>query len=199
VTIALARLYNRSGDFPKAEGVLSAQLRADQASIAVGTAMAQQYLATGRAQDAKKLFAHLVARQPNDVVALLGLTKVATTQRNWPEAVDCINRAHAFGPNDPGPGLALINLEVLRRDWKSVVTAATQVAEQFPANTDILDAKGRAQIASGDTAGAIATYKRIYDPSPSSIAAMEAYVTLLSGTKEFSTARTVLQDAKNDR
>ena len=99
--IALARLYNRSGDFLKAEGVLAARLHADPKSIPIGTAMAQQYWTTGRQQDAKKLLADLLARQPNDGVALLGLAEIATAERNWPEAAGYINRARTAGINDP--------------------------------------------------------------------------------------------------
>jgi len=195
LTIALARLYDRSGDFSKAEGVLASRLLADPKSIAVGTAMAQQYFATGRAQDAKKLFADLVARRPNDVVALLGLADVATAERNWLEAKNNITRARTAGLNDPAPGIALVNLELLRQDWKNAVTTAAQIAEQFPTNFEVLDAKGRAQIASGDSEGAISTYKRRHELFPNSIPAMAGYVALLNGAKEFSKARTVLQAA----
>jgi cellulose synthase operon protein C len=203
-TIALARLYNRSGDFPKAEAVLASRLDADPQSIAVGTAMAQQYLATGRAQDAKKLFAGLLARQPNDVAILLGLADVASTERNWSEAADYVSRARKAGPNDSTPGIALVNLELMRQDPKSAVATATQTAEQFPTNTDVLDAKGRAQTAAGDTAGAIATYKHIYELTPNSMPAMANYVSLLNAAKEFSQAQTVLQaalarDPKNEQ
>jgi putative PEP-CTERM system TPR-repeat lipoprotein len=86
-------------------------------------------------------------------------------------------------------------LALLRQDPKNAVATATQIAEQFPTNTDVLDAKGRAQTASGDTEGAISTYKRIYELSPNSIPAMAGYVSLLNGAKEFSKARAVLQDA----
>jgi putative PEP-CTERM system TPR-repeat lipoprotein len=195
LAIAQARLYNRSGDFLKAEGVLAPRLRTDPESIAVGTAMAQQYLVTGRRQDAKKLFTDLVARRPNDVVALLGLAEIATTERNWPEATDYLNRARTAGPNDPAPWIALINLELLRQDWQNAATTVAQIAEQFPTNTNVLDAKGRAQTASGDTEGAITTYKRIYELSPNSISAMAGYVAVLNGAKEFSKARAVLQAA----
>jgi putative PEP-CTERM system TPR-repeat lipoprotein len=193
--IALARLYYRSGDFPKAESVLAPHLKADPKSIAIGTAMAQQYLATGRAQDAKKLYADIIARQPNDIGALLGLAEIAITERNWPEATDDIKRARAAKPTDPAPGIALVSLELLRQDPKSAVATATQIAERFPINTDVLDVKGRAQTAAGDSEGAIATYKRIYELSPNSTAAMADYVARLKGAKEFSTARAVLQDA----
>ena len=195
LAIALARLYNRSGDFSMAEGVLAPRLKADPNSIAISAALAQQYWATGRAQDAKKLFGDLIAREPNDVGALLGLAEVAITERNWREAADYIGRARVAKPGDPAPGIALVSLELLRQDPKSAVTTATQLAERFPINSDVLDAKGRAQIASGDTEGAISTYKRIYELSPNSIPAMAGYVSLLNGAKEFSKARTVLQDA----
>ena len=141
--------------------------------------------------------------EPNDVAALLGLAEVAMTERNWPEATDYLAARARPGQMIRSLGLHSVNLELLRQDRKNAVTTATQLAEQFPTNPDVLDAKGRAQIASGDTEGAIATYKRIYGLSPNSIPAMAGYVALLNGAKEFSKAQTVLQaalarDPKND-
>jgi tetratricopeptide (TPR) repeat protein len=86
-------------------------------------------------------------------------------------------------------------LQLLRQDWKNAVATAAQIAEQFPTNFDVLDAKGRAQLAASDTEGAIATYERRYELFPNSIPAMAAYVALLNGAKEFSKMRTVLQAA----
>ena len=195
LAIELAKLYARSGDFLKAEGVLAARLHADPTNIALSTAMARQYFLTGRVPDAKKLFADLLAKRPNDVVALLALAQIATAARNWPEATDYLNRARTAVPNDPAPGIALVNLELLRQDWKNAVATAAQIAEQFPANTDVLDAKERAQTASGDTEGGIATARRIYELSANSIPAMTGYVALLRKAKEFAKAQTVLQAA----
>jgi len=204
LAIALARLYGRSGDFAKAESLLTARLHADPKSVALGTAMAQQYWTTGRTQDAKKLLADLLARQANNSVVLLGLAEIATAERNWHESTDYINRARTAGTNDPELGVALVNLQLSHQDWKNAVATAAQFAEQFPANSDVLDAKGRAQIAAGDTEGAIATYERRYQLFPNTILAMSSYVALLNGAKEFSKARTVLQtalarDPKNDQ
>jgi len=204
LAIALARHYGRSGDFAKAESLLTARLHADPKSVALGTAMAQQYWTTGRTQDAKKLLADLLARQANNSVVLLGLAEIATAERNWHESTDYINRARTAGTNDPELGVALVNLQLSHQDWKNAVATAAQFAEQFPANSDVLDAKGRAQIAAGDTEGAIATYERRYQLFPNSIPAMSSYVALLNGAKEFSKARTVLQtalarDPKNDQ
>ena len=195
VTIALSLLYTRSGDLLRAEGVLASRLQVEPTSIAISTAMAQQYLVTGRAPEAKKLFADVLTRRSNDVAALLGLADIAATERNWAEATDYVNRARKEETNNPEVGVALVNLELLRQDSKNAVASATQIAEQFPTNSEVLDAKGRAQTASGDTEGAIVTYKRIYELSPSSIPAMTGYVALLKEAKEFAKARTVLQDA----
>jgi len=86
-------------------------------------------------------------------------------------------------------------LALLRQDSKNAVATADQIAEQFPTNSDVLNAKARAQAASGDTEGAIATRKHIYELSPSSISALGGYVALLHEAKEFPQAQTVLQAA----
>jgi putative PEP-CTERM system TPR-repeat lipoprotein len=193
--IALARLYYRSGDFSKAEGVVAPRLKADPSSRAISTAMAQQYWATGRSQDSKKLFGDLITREPNDVAALFGLAEIATAERNWPAAAGYLNRARAVAPNDPGPGIALVNLELARQDWKNAAIIASQIAKQFPANFDVLETKGRAQTAAGDSEGATATYKLLYGLFPNSSPAMAGYVARLKEAKEFTQAQAVLQAA----
>ena len=102
---------------------------------------------------------------------------------------------NSTAPNDIAPGLALVNSYGLRQDWKNAAATADQLAGQFPTNPDVLDAKGRVQIASGDTAGAIATYKRIYELAPTSAPVLGRYVGLLNEAKEFTQLRTVLQAA----
>jgi predicted Zn-dependent protease len=204
LVIALTRLYSGSGDFLKAENLLASRLEADPNSIVLTTAMAKENLATGRTQDAKKRFADLLERRPNDVTTLLGLGEIATAERNWPEATDYFGRARLAQPNDPTPGIALVNLALLHQDEKDAVTTANQIAERFPTNTDVLDTKGRAQIAAGDAEGAISTYKQIYGLSPNSIPALANYVALLNGARQFSEAQTILQaalarDPKNDQ
>ena len=75
------------------------------------------------------------------------------------------------------------------------MSTANDVAERFPANPEALDAKGRAQIATGDKEGATATYKRIYELAPNSLPVLSRYLALLNSAKDFSQARTVLQTA----
>ena len=126
---------------------------------------------------------------------LLGLAEAAAKEKNWPEALDYVNRARAAAPNDSAPAIALVNLYGSQQNWKDAAAAANDVAERFPANPEALDAKGRVQIASGDKEGATATYKRIYELVPNSVPVLSRYVALLNSAKDFSQARTVLQAA----
>jgi putative PEP-CTERM system TPR-repeat lipoprotein len=191
----LAQLYQRAGNPGKAEGVLVSRLKADPKDATIKAALASLYLTTGQIADARKIFIELSSQRPNDAVPLLGLAEAAAKEKNWSEATDYINRARAAAPNDPTPEIALVNLYGSQQDWKNAAAAANAVAERFPANPEALDAKGRAQIATGDKEGASATYKRIYELAPNSLPVLSRYLALLNSTKDFSQARTVLQTA----
>jgi putative PEP-CTERM system TPR-repeat lipoprotein len=191
----LAQLYTRTGNPGKAEGVLVSRLKADPKDAAIRAMLASLYLATGQIADARKIYTELSSQRPNDAAPLLGLAEAAVKEKNWSEAMDYINRARAAAPNDPTPEIALVNFYASQQDWKEAAAAANAVADRFPANPDALDAKGRAQIATGDKEGANATYKRIYELAPNSSLVLSRYLTLLNSTKNFSEARTVLQTA----
>ena len=192
---ALAQLYRRTGEPGKAEGVLATRLKADPKDAAIRVVLASLYLNTGQIADAKKLYTELSSQRPNDAASLLGLAEVAAREKNWSEAKDYIDRARAAAPNDPAPEIALVNLYGTQQDWKDAAATANELAERFPFNSEVLDAKGRVQIAKSDKEGAIATYKRIHELSPDSLPFLSRYLALLNSAKELPQARTVLQTA----
>jgi cellulose synthase operon protein C len=83
----------------------------------------------------------------------------------------------------------------LQKNWKEATPLAAELVSKFPANVDVLDAQGRVQIGSGDTAGALATYKRAHELAPNSSPILSRYVGLLRTAKNFSEERAVLQNA----
>jgi putative PEP-CTERM system TPR-repeat lipoprotein len=192
---ALAQLYRRTGDLGKAEGVLASRLKADPKDSAIKTALASLYLTAGRIADAKKVYTELHSQRPNDAVPMLGLAEVAAKEKNWSEAKDFLDLARAAAPNEPAPGIALVNFYGAQQDWKNAAATANELAERFPSNPDVLDAKGRVQIATSDKEGAIATYKRIHELAPDSLPVLSRYLALLNSAKDFPQARTVLQTA----
>jgi cellulose synthase operon protein C len=195
LAIALSRLYTGVGDRKKAEAVLTRRLAADPKSLTVRAALARLYQTTGRIDDAKKSYEELLSQSPTDVAALLGLAEIAVVQKRFAEATDYITRARAAAPNDPAPGLLLVNMYGLQQDWKQAASAAAELVSQFPANVEVLDARGRVQIAARDTDGALSTYKRALELAPDSGPILSRYAALLKEAKNFQEERTVLQAA----
>src|SRR5260370_15793395 len=185
----------RQRKITKAEAVLSGGLKARPKNPAIGSVLARLYLTTGRTDDAKKLYTEVLSQRPNDVAALVGLGEIAVAEKKWPEATDYINRARAAAPNEPAPGLMLVNMYGLRQDWKNATTAAAELVQKFPENVDVLDAQGKVQIASGNNNGALSTHKRAYELAPNSLPILSPYVERLKAAKNFPEAQTVLQAA----
>ena len=195
LTTALSRLYTSVGDLTKAESVLTRRLAADPKSLTVRAALARLYQTIGRIDDAKKSYEELLSQSSTDVAALLGLAEIAVVQKKFAEATEYITRARTAAPNDPAPGLLLVNMYGVQQDWKQAASAAAELVSQFPANVEVLDAQGRVQIAARDTDGALSTYKRALELAPNSKPILSRYTALLRETKNFPEERTVLQAA----
>ena len=195
LVIALSRVLARKGDFDKAETGLSSRLTADPKNGAIKAALASVYMTTGRPNQAKKAYRDVLSQKPNDVAALTALADLAIAERKWPEAMDFIARARTAAPNDPSPGLTLANLYALRQDWKESLAVMVELAEKFPTNFDVLDTKARVQLESGDTQGAVLTYKRAHELAPNSPLVLSRYFAALDAAQNFRQARTVLQAA----
>jgi cellulose synthase operon protein C len=182
-------------DYPQAESAFRAALAINPDFTAATRDLAQVYAATGRADEARNLYNGILAKEPNEVNALLGLADTYIAQQKWTEAIDVINRARTAARNDPAPGLKLVGVYGTRQDWTSAKTVAAQLAAQFPGDANILDTQGQAELAAGDTNGAISSFKRAYELAPNSAVILSHYLASLVGAKYFTEARGVLQEA----
>jgi Flp pilus assembly protein TadD len=81
--------------------------------------LAQLYAKAGRNYDAKRVYSELLAIEPTDTTALVGLAEIAVADRKWSEAIDLLNKARTAAAFDPPSALKLIGLYELRRDWNS--------------------------------------------------------------------------------
>ena len=128
-------------DYPAAEAAFQAALASQPGFAPARRDLAQLYLATGRAEQAKKVYSDALAKNPDDEAALLGLANIAIAEKKWPEATDFINRARTAAPNDPAPGLTLVRAYELRQDWANARSVATALSAQFPSNVEVMDAQ----------------------------------------------------------
>jgi putative PEP-CTERM system TPR-repeat lipoprotein len=191
----LGKLQVAQRNNAEAETAFRAALARNPEFAAATRDLANLYLATGRAGDAKKVYGDLLSKKPDDGAALLGLADIAISEKKWSQAIDYINRARTAAPNNPASGIKLVNLHELKQDWKNAQTIAGELVAQFPRDANVRIAQANAFLGSGDTKNAIFSYRRAYEIAPNSIPILSRYVALLSSAKEFGEARTVLQDA----
>src|ERR1700730_8306464 len=172
-------------NFSEAERAFRAALAINSDLPATTSDLAQIYTATGRVDEARNLYNALLAKNPNEVSALLGLADTFIAQQKWSEVIDAINRARTAPPDTPAPGLKLLGVYEKRQDWTNAKTAAAELAAQFPGDANILDTQGQAQLPAGDTTGAFSSFKRAYALAPNSAPILSRYVTALWGAKYF--------------
>ncbi|HEY6336001.1 MAG TPA: XrtA/PEP-CTERM system TPR-repeat protein PrsT, partial [Alphaproteobacteria bacterium] len=182
-------------DYTGAETEFRAALGRNPQFAAATRDLAELYVATGRIDDAKKVYTDLLAKDAGDGTALLGLADIAIAEKKWAEAIDDLNRARAVAKHDPAPGLKLVRVYESRTDWDSAKAIAMELGELFPLDADVAEAQGRARLEAGDTKGAIASYKLAQQLAPDSVPILSRYVALLRRAKYFRDARDVLQDA----
>jgi predicted Zn-dependent protease len=82
--LGLVRTAQR--DYPAAESAYRAALAIDPAFPAATRDLAQLYAATGRVEEAKKVYGDLLAKKPDDISALLGLADLYIGEKKWSEA-----------------------------------------------------------------------------------------------------------------
>jgi putative PEP-CTERM system TPR-repeat lipoprotein len=157
--------------------------------------LAQLYAMTGRSDDAKRIYSDVLAKKPADTMALLGLAHLAIAERRWPETIDLLNSARAAASYDPTPGLELVALYELRRDWNSAKAVAAELYAQFPRDVNVVVAFGRTRLESGDIDAAISSYKLAHQLAPDAPQIRSAYVALLKQARYFGEARDVLKEA----
>lgn len=106
----LGEVRTAQQDYPAAESAFRAALAINPDLTVATRDLAQLYVTTGRADQARNLYNDVLAKNPNEVTALLGLADTYIAQQKWTEAIDAINRARTAARNDPAPGLKLVSV-----------------------------------------------------------------------------------------
>ncbi len=184
----------RQGDNAGGVSAMRAALALQPDSGAAARNLAQALSANNQPDDAIRVYNDLLAKQPNDVSGLLGLAEIAVRQQKWDQAIDYLKRARAAKPDDPTPGIQLVNVYLLRGDSATAKATADQLAATFANTAEVIALQAQSQFAAGDRDAAINSYKRAYQLAPASGPILSRYVPLLLGAKKFAEARAVLQE-----
>jgi putative PEP-CTERM system TPR-repeat lipoprotein len=157
-----ARLHEQQKRVPQAVEAYERALAIDPKYFPAVAGLARISLAQGRPADAKQRFEALLAADPKHAQALLALAELsARTGGAKEEVARRIAEAVAANPTMPGARLMQVNHLLATGDSAGALGAAQAAAVALPDNADMLDAVGRAQLASGDHQQALSSFRRL--------------------------------------
>ena len=126
-------------------------------------------LAEKKPEDAKKRFTDVVAKEPKNSQALLALAELSDrTGAPKDEVAGLIGKAIDANPTDATARLLLVEFHLGNKQIPKALAAAQSGVAALPESPDLLDALGRAQLASGESNQAIATFNKVVALQPAS-------------------------------
>jgi putative PEP-CTERM system TPR-repeat lipoprotein len=118
---------------------------------------------------AKKRYEAVLAKEPQNERALLGLAVLLrVTGAPQVEIEKALRRSIAANPSSPAAHLALVNFYLRARDHKGALAAAQQASVALPKEPRIVGALGVAQLAAGEKRQAVGTLTRLAEMQPKS-------------------------------
>jgi putative PEP-CTERM system TPR-repeat lipoprotein len=131
--------------------------------------LARMDLARNDAAAARARFDQWLAKNPNNVEALLAYAGVLQAgNAKADEILAALERAKSAGAGQIGPGLALVRFHLMQRDGSKAKNAAQEVAAAWPNDPRALEALARAQAAAGDITMATNTVSTLAVQMPGS-------------------------------
>ena len=118
-------------------------------------------IAEGRPADARRRFERLIAKEPNNELALLALANtLATTGADASEIRAILERAILVSSQSVSARLALVTHLLRQREFASALNAAQDARAALPDDNRVLFALGEAQEAAGQKYQAAETFNR---------------------------------------
>jgi putative PEP-CTERM system TPR-repeat lipoprotein len=159
-------------------------LAIDAAYLPATTALALLDMADQKPEVARKRFEAVLKSDPTNAQALMAIAGIRSREgASNAEVAKLFDDAAKLNPNDSGLRVMLIDRYIAQKDFKSAVNAAQDAVAAMPDKPDVLDALGRAQLASGETNQAITSFNKLValDPKATSSYLRQADAYLLSG------------------
>lgn len=146
---------------------------------------------------AKQAYLAILKKDKTQIKAMSQLATLAIREGNIREAIDWLNRANRTNPTSIAPQLRLVNLLIQNRQ----LTEARQIMEglenRAPRNLSVLDTKARIQIATGNQAGAIETYRNAANVAANNAAQLFRIAKVQMSLQDVQGAASSLQYAVN--
>ena len=149
-------------DIPAAAKAFETALAKEPGYFPAVASLAAIDLDAGRPDAARKRFEDHLRSQPTSHQAHLSLAELALRTGGEPAAVvKHLRDAVRANAGEAQSHLMLVNHLLSSGDQAAALTAAREAAAALPANPQVLENLGRAQLAANDAASAVATFKQL--------------------------------------
>jgi putative PEP-CTERM system TPR-repeat lipoprotein len=163
------QVYMLRNDVAAARQSFARALEIDPSYFAAAAGLASLDLLEKKPDDARKRFEKLLVANPKDVRALIAIAELrAKAGAGKDELTGLLGNAIKLNPTVAAPRLLLIDLDLRTKDGKGALTAAQEAVAAIPDSPELLEALGRAQLASGDASQAISTFNKLAAQQPRS-------------------------------
>ena len=165
-----ARTLLAKGDHAGARASFERALAIEPAYFDAIAGLVSMDMAENKPELARKRLEALVAKDPKNSRAYLGLADIATHTGAAPDVVlRLITSSVQAEPVDPLARLQLIEFHLRNNDLKTALSAAQNAVAALPENADIWAAVGRSQHLAGNFNQALASYSKVASLQPQSV------------------------------
>ena len=193
----LGSVYVARKESAAARAAYSQALELNATYLPAVAGLARLDLAEKKPAEAKARFEAVVAKEPNNDLALLGLAEVLASTKAPPKEISAVlQRAIAAKPQSATARIALIRLHLQENDARAALSAAQEASIALPNDLRILDSLGRAQLAAGETNQALDTFNRLAAAQPTSPVPLTRMASVYGSRKEPEKAIEVLLRAQ---
>ncbi|MFP5391104.1 MAG: XrtA/PEP-CTERM system TPR-repeat protein PrsT [Gammaproteobacteria bacterium] len=161
-------VYMSKGDLASARASLNRALQLQPTYFAAVANLAQLDLKEKKPQDAKQRFLAFLEKDKKHIGAMMALADLANLEGKNAEATSWYERASNENPEAEAPAMQLISQYLRVGEKQKALTAARKLSTANPANPDLLELLGQAQLANKDEAAALESYSKIVTLLPKS-------------------------------
>jgi putative PEP-CTERM system TPR-repeat lipoprotein len=148
-------------DAGKARAAFARALALDPAYFPAAADQAQLAVDAGQPQAARQALLDFLGHNKDSVDAMSALATLADGTHQPQEALDWLKRAQAVDPHAVAPAVNLIAQYLRTGANQKALTLARTLHVEHPENPDLLDLLGKSELANGEHAAALESYKAL--------------------------------------
>ncbi len=138
---------------------------------------------SGNLVAARQQYTKILDRDEKHEQAMLRMAQIAFTEKDNDKGVEWLQRAATANPKSKRPRIRLVNTLLRMRENQRALTAARELSQIAEKDPDSLDALARAQIAAGQLANGVSTYRQLAGLVPKSAVVRHRFGRALAAAK----------------